>query len=337
MAPWWPMSVLSSDKSFVDNPLLGSPLLNRHGLHTWRTATSHDLTERRRARLQQIIAPEERTAFERDGYIVRRNVLPPAVFERLRAGVLGHAAPAREMLQGHTITRRIAVDDALRSAAPDLANFLVSPQWLGPTRHIAGYDAPPWVYVQTILSHTRPAPPDPQTDLHADTFHPTMKAWFFLTDVAADEGPFCYVPGSHRLTPERLAWEERRSQLGRDWSDRYSARGSPRIGVDDLASLGLPGPQLLAVPANTLVVADTFGFHARGPSLRPSMRIEIWGYDRRNPFLPWTTDFALRGLGLMARRPELYWQLQDWGTRLGGRRGPWRPAGTIRPDALIPA
>src|ERR1700694_3362140 len=56
-----------------------------------------------------------------------------------------------------------------------------------------------------------PGPPDPQTALHADTFHPTVKAWLFLTDVAADAGPFTYVPGSHRLTPERLPLEMRSS------------------------------------------------------------------------------------------------------------------------------
>ena len=40
-----------------------------------------------------------------------------------------------------------------------------------------------------------PGLPDPQTDLHTDTFHPTVKAWLFLTDVAADAMPFVYVPG----------------------------------------------------------------------------------------------------------------------------------------------
>ncbi len=30
--------------------------------------------------------------------------------------------------------------------------------------------------------------------------------------------------------------------------------------------MGLPEPRIFAVPANTLVVADTFGFHARGPA-----------------------------------------------------------------------
>jgi hypothetical protein len=36
-----------------------------------------------------------------------------------------------------------------------------------------------------------------------------MKAWLFLDDVALEDGPFADVAGSHRLTPARLAWEER--------------------------------------------------------------------------------------------------------------------------------
>ena len=41
-----------------------------------------------------------------------------------------------------------------------------------------------------------------------------MKAWLFLTDVARDEGPLTYIPGSHRLTPARLAWEKQKSLIG---------------------------------------------------------------------------------------------------------------------------
>lgn len=32
--------------------------------------------------------------------------------------------------------------------------------------------------------------PDPQNDLHMDTFHPTVKAWLWLDDVDEDMGPF---------------------------------------------------------------------------------------------------------------------------------------------------
>jgi hypothetical protein len=86
------------------------------------------------------------------------------------------------------------------------------------------------------------------------------------------------------------------------------------------------------VAANTLVVADTFGFHARGPSARASMRIEIWAYDRRNPFWPATTDAPLQWLGQMDRRPTLYWRWLDLREKLSGRGNPWRDVGMKRPD-----
>ncbi|NDY93951.1 phytanoyl-CoA dioxygenase family protein [Ideonella livida] len=331
LAPWWQASVLTSAKSFVDNPLLGSAWLNERGLHAWRVRATQALAARRRARLAALVSPQDRADFERDGFVVRHEALPREVFARLREAVLNRPMPAREMVQGDTITRRMAVDAGLRAASPELAQFVDGPLWQGLTRYVAGYDAPPWAYIQTILSHTRPGEPDPQTNLHADTFHPSMKAWLFLTDVAVDEGPFCYVPGSHRLTPERLAWEQRKSVAAARLQDRYSARGSFRIDAAELPALNLPAPRLLAVPANTLVVADTYGFHARGPSVRPSTRVELWGYDRRNPFLPGSTDLPLQWLGLMDERPRLYWEQLDRLERLGWGRNPWRSAGTCRP------
>src|SRR5205823_7805156 len=126
-----------------------------------------------------------------------------------------------------------------------------------------------------------------QTFLHADTFHPTVKAWLFLTDVAEDAGPFTYVPGSHRLTAQRLEWERRMSLSARHSPNAEDRQGSFRIDPAELPSLCLPRPRAFAVPANTLIVADTFGFHARGPSAGRSVRVEIWAYGRRSPFVPW--------------------------------------------------
>ena len=82
--------------------------------------------------------------------------------------------------------------------------------------------------------------------------------------------PFVYVPGSHRLTPQRLDWERRMSIA----ASRQPAEGQHRLvrALDpaQLGELGLPPPRAISAPANTLVVADTFGFHARGPSARPA-------------------------------------------------------------------
>jgi hypothetical protein len=333
LAPWSALRVLSSDKSFIDNPVLGSRRLNRHGLHVWRVRAAHAATWRRRAALAAQVEPADLAAFARDGFVLRRDVLPRDTFERLRDQVLSQQAPAREMVQGDTVTRRITVDRDLRRRVPALEALVENTLWRGLTRYIAGYDQPPWVYLQTILTHTRDAPPDPQTRLHSDTFHPTMKAWYFLTDVELDDGPFCYVPGSHRLTPERLAWEQAMSLQAASLEDRHSARGSFRIDAGALASVALPPPCRIAVPANTLIVADTYGFHARGLSLRPSMRIEVWGYDRRNPFMPWTTDGVLALLGLLDKRAPVYWRALDALERLTGKRNPWRDAGRLAPDA----
>src|SRR5579875_1683866 len=151
-------------------------------------------------------------------------------------------------------------------------------------------------------------PPDPQTDFHTDTFHPTVKAWLFLTDVAAEAMPFLYVPGSHRVTPQRLAWERQMSITASRRRHLPEDRLVRAIAPATLAELGLPPPQAIAVPANTLVVADTFGFHARGPSAAPTMRVEIWASGRRNPFLPWSglDPWSIGTLAL--HKPLLYWK-----------------------------
>ena len=107
--------------------------------------------------------------------------------------------------------------------------------------------------------------------------------------------------------------------------DKMTRRGSFRIETSELAALGLPPPQALAVPANTLVVADTHGFHARGVSTRPSRRVEVWAYGRRNPFLPWVglDPWALGDLG--HHRVPLYWRGADVAERLGIKPNVWRP------------
>jgi hypothetical protein len=198
-------------------------------------------------------------------------------------------------------------------------------------RYVGSYDQEPLYYVQTILSHVRDAAPDPQTNLHADTFHPSIKAWFFLTDVAKDEGPFVYVPGSHRMTPERLAWEGEMSLKAATSLDKYSARGSFRVGREELVRMNLPAPKAFAVPANTLVVADTVGFHARGFSARPSKRVEIWAFGRRNPFLPWTGLDPLSLPGIAEARIPLMWAALDKAQKLGLAVNAWHPAGMKRP------
>lgn len=328
LAPLWALQLATGAKAFGDNPLIGSRRLNAMGLHAARLGLAHRIAGSRRRRLARLVSAADRAAFDRDGFVCVPGFLPAETFAALRDQVMRFRGAAREMAQGDTITRRIALDPAALGAIPAARALLRDRRWRGLVRYAGSYDTEPLAYIQTILANRRAAPPDPQTALHADTFHPTVKAWLFLTDVGEDEGPLTYVAGSHRLTAARLAWERGRSLRGASL-DRLSARGSLRIGEAELAGLGLPPPTRFAVPANTLVVADTHGFHARGPSSRASTRVEIWAYGRRNPFLPWT-GLDLLGLpGIAERRVPLWWAARDRLRRWIGQ--PWADVGPKRP------
>jgi hypothetical protein len=323
LVPWWTAQLLTGTKSFERNGVIGSSWLNRYGLHEARVRLAHEVARRRRRRLEHLVSATDRADFARDGFVVRQEFLPQAEFAALRDQVAAYRGTLREIAEGDTIMRKIALDPHTLRGLPALAGLLRSPQWRGLIRYVGSRDAEPVVWIQSLSRHACDGPPDPQTSLHADTFHPTVKAWLFLTDVAADAGPFTYVPGSHRLTPQRLAWERRMSLVVRDSADTEIRQGSFRVDPAELHAMGLPEPLVFAVPANTLVVADTFGFHARGPSAGRSLRVEIWAYGRRSPFVPWAGLDPWTAAAL-ARRSLIGWQLGDLLERAGIKPHRWR-------------
>ena len=332
-APLWLLAVATGAKSFADNPILGSERLNRRGLHAARLKLAHRLAWSRRRRLAAAVPEEWRERFDRDGYVELRHFLPTDVFGRLQQALLTNQFETRQHQQGNTITRRVAVGPALLRRVPELRATLEKPRLRALLAYVASTRAEPLFYVQTIVTGHAAGPPDPQLELHADTFHPSLKAWLFLTDVTDDQGPLTYVAGSHRLTPQRLAWEQARS-IDIEHSDPLSQRGSLRIMPEELPALGLPQPTRFAVPDNTLVVIDTCGFHARGSSDRPTMRAEIWAFARRTPFVPWTGFDLLSWKPIAVRRAAWLNRINDRLDRAGVKKQHWQPAGQRRPIDL---
>jgi hypothetical protein len=298
-------------------------------LHLARVQLAVRLFAWRRRRLAGKVRPEWREAFDCDGFVVIPEIVPAHEFPALRAALLSYNAPAREMRQGDAITRRMAIDPAMLAAIPALRTLLERADVLALFHYVAGFRTTPLHYIQTIVSHDGSNEADPQETIHADSFHSSLKAWLFLNPVTKDEGPFTYVRGSHRFTRERLAWEHDRSLSDPRAIDRLSARGSPRVSERERAAMNLPAPEGLAVAGNTLVVADTVGFHARGASARPGERVEIWSYARRNPFLPWLGGDLLSLPGIAERRVNWLWAVRDRFARRIGQ--PWRPVGTRTP------
>ena len=97
--PFWLLQLATGAKSFRDNPIIGSRRLNARGLHTARISVAHRIAARRRKKLARHIDPADRKAFDRDGYIEKRDFLPREQFALLRDQLMSYCGPARDMVQ----------------------------------------------------------------------------------------------------------------------------------------------------------------------------------------------------------------------------------------------
>ncbi len=291
------------------------------GAWRWRSGA------RRRWLLPGGASAEDRATFVRDGIGVKRDWLPPERFARLRATLLGLRAPAREHVQGDVLNRLIALPPEVPVPLPETRAVLASGEWRGLLAYVAASRMPPLTFVQSIFAQHRQAEPDPQVMLHSDTFFPMRKAWLYLDDVGEADGPFQYVADSHRATPARLAWEKARSVAWRE-ADPMSRRGSLPVRPGEQAALGLGQPMRHVVPANTLVVANTHGFHARTQGQAGTARIALWAQAESTPFLPMPLP-SLRSL-LGGREAVLAWAVQDWLAARGLAHRYWVDRGLLR-------
>jgi hypothetical protein len=334
MMPAYVLAIASSAKSFRDNPVIGSPGLNRRGLHILRRELARPLGAYRRRRLEGLIDEGDREDFSRDGFIIKPDFLDPEIFKMLRDEILNLNVPAREAIIGDTLTRLIPLDGRLLPKLPTTRSVLEGKYYRGLLAYVGSFRRVPHLYVQTVFSKHRPdAEPDIQSFYHSDTFHPTVKSWLFLDDVKADSTPFTYVPGTHIANRRRLAWERRTSMTAHQGTDTLTAEGSFRISEAEIRRLGYGAPVSLPVAANTLVVADTSGFHARGTAAGKTMRLSIWAYSRSNPFLPWTGGDLVGLPFVKAHALRLYWAITD--RMKDKRKAPrdWRWVGNRSPLA----
>ncbi len=285
--PFYVVQLATGAKSFRDNPIIGSRLLNTLGLHVVRVVLAAGFTKVRYFCLTPFMDKAERQSFQRNGYLLIENYLPEDSFNALDAEVRGLTdVEVRQCVQGDTLTQRVLLNEQVLKSAPVCHQLVTNQDFLDRLKYTSARNNSPIFYVQNIKSNALDASEDPQRHLHSDTFHATMKAWLFLDDVDGRNGAFTYVTGSHKLTWKRLKWEYKKSIEGSSQENSYGSRGSLRVADDELASMGMPAPIEFKVPANTLVIADTHGFHRRGAASEVSSRLEIWAYSRSNPFNP---------------------------------------------------
>lgn len=318
--PLYAAELATGAKSFCDNPLIGSRRLNEAGLHVERIRLAEKMADARRRRLAHLVSEEDRAAYQRDGFIETRDLLSEADLAGVRREIETTPLDAWDMRQGNAVTRFIPLPPNVLKDLPHLSRAVWNRNLQNGLRYVASTQGDPLIYLHIVMTNPdskRKA--DPQTSFHSDTFHQTAKCWLFLYDIDEADGPFTYIPGSHRLTPERLDWEREQSLTAAANEDRLHARGSFRLRADELERLNYPEPRRFAVPGNSLVVADTHGFHARAASGRPSVRVGLYGSLRRNPFLPWTGGDLFSLPGLKGRQAQIFLAQKDLEKRLRGK------------------
>ncbi len=315
LLPLWLIQIFSPAKSFRDNPVLGNRLLNRLGLHVARYVLRHVITRLRWIMLAPLVPAGIRQEFRRRGVVEIADFLPAERFAALKRELESCQGEVRQMRQGDTLTQTILLDAAVLPALPQCRALVEDRGTQRLLMYVGARLKRPLFFIHRVRNGAVDGGADPQKDFYSDTFHSTMKAWLFMGDVDDNIGPFSYIEGSHRLTWARLKWEYRQSVLGRNLGDSYGARGSLRLTQADRIAIGLPEPTRFTVRANTLVIADTHGFHARGAARREADRLAIYASSRSNPFNP------LPGL-----LPDLTGRLEAMALRMMWARGDKRAA-----------
>lgn len=299
-----PLEVLGKRKDFAGG-WVGSRRLNRWGLHPTRIVASNVSMVLRRSQLA-MIGTRELGEFARDGVVAIPDFLDATTWAAVRDEAQRRldqvakrvALPERPLrgvrsehrfehgwdrCDGDTVSRFVFIrPDTTPVAAAAVRDSRLARVCVA----TSGYrHAPARFRIYETIQGDETYKPDSQKSLHKDTFHAAVKVWLFLSDVRAEHGPLEYVPGSHRMTRQRLSWEYRRAVQACAASEGQRG-GAFRVSELERTMLGLPPPRALTVPANTLVIADVRGFHRRGVATVGARRLCLYANLRRNPFWP---------------------------------------------------
>lgn len=263
--------------------VIGGTGANKMGLQLLRIAKDQALWHARAAR----VSPEVQSAYDtmdRDGIVVIPNFLPTEQFQAIRdeldrGYVEQHDAWAQLNLGPNYLCENFRVTD-YPEQYPSTTEFLrdnvfVAQLASAVSRRRMTY----WPHIHVEKTYN-PDPNAPHEDwdythfLHADRHYPFIKAFYYLDDVDETMAPYTYAIGSHKLNLARIRYEYEfsvRFPKIRDAStfknrtqEQLSAdRGLLEVVEKALAEQGIT-PTPMVGKANTLIVTNNQGFHARG-------------------------------------------------------------------------
>jgi Phytanoyl-CoA dioxygenase (PhyH) len=270
------------NKIFSDEKIIASRPLNLMGVQVLR-AVGARLVHRAR-RIDDVPGVEDKVRLvERDGMVRWPDFLPPDQFNALRdecLGLAGRHQASYVRMSGPNRDARVLASSLELDRVPALVRFFndlrLKALIEGAERRRLG-DLVRYAKIERLTQGEDTGKHDPQTELHSDIYFTSHKVWFYLTDVTLASGPLTFVKGTHLLSLSRLYQVYEHSVTMKPGDDP-----SRRVKSDEITSL--PEPTVVVCPANTLVVANTCGYHARRQGVAGQERCSIHLEVRANPF-----------------------------------------------------
>jgi hypothetical protein len=140
------------------------------------------------------------------------------------------------------------------------------------------YEVDKYIWCDEVVNGDPAKGADSQKELHVDNFFTTHKIWYFFDPVTVEDGPLVYVKRSHRMGIKRAIFEYVNS-VRFDTIKSHAFRVTPAW-----LKFIKPDTQSCLVQGNTLVIANTMGYHRRGDAVPGRVRRQIHYRVRFNPF-----------------------------------------------------
>jgi len=274
-------SIYSDEKIIMD---VG---LNKKGLHIYRTLLSRRIDQYRRRVYSQN--HEKINEWEENGIIIVPNFLENDEYDKIKSKLNMNQNFHLDLSSNVEFQKLIT----MTAGAPSTIMTLGS----------------------ETIEFDKIDPNEEQYHLHSDTFQPCIKVFYYINDIQENEGSFCFVKGSTRVENKNfLKWLYESSckslddtsddvydilpyKLNSDtfdtWGKPVKCTFSPRLGrklTDEqlnvkLNAMDLPNMTPVLGKGNTLVIADTSGFHRRERAKQGVVRTTLRSGQRFNPFM----------------------------------------------------
>ena len=270
--------VYTAHKSFDTLPL-NNPDMNRRGLHIFRMIFS-----------RYRFPKEQDTTFDKSGLVIMENFLKDEFVKLVSEEcalypLVTNKQPENLLYDAHSPgLKHIYIDSPLRDiilsfirCKPNQSSYHVDDASSKFRRN---------TFIQRVLN--KKDDNDEQKILHSDIFFPAIKFWYFPDEVKEEYGPFNFVEAD-MISEKMLDFFYEQSMLICEdkWDrkrDRSHPEGSLRIFDDEIEAMGLKR-RAVSVKANTLVIANVGGFHARGNVIKEWTRNSVHGSIRiEQPF-----------------------------------------------------